>query len=121
MRTKRTDNIEQLLSKLNKEQLCNFIREEYYSDNQFQQCFLALGAGTIFHPKSIDYKYRVISIIENFEGRDGYVKYEDTFALSHSVYKILDEAEKAIKIVEELKTGKPRRPALIEELSKLIL
>ena len=31
------------------------------------------------------------------------------------------DKEEAIKIVEELKTGKPRRPALIEELSKLIL
>ena len=55
-----------------------------------------MGAGTIFHPKSADYKYRVIGIIENFERRHGYVEYRDTFELNRAVCKILEEAEVAM-------------------------
>lgn len=96
MRTKKVNNVDLLLSKLNKEQLCAFIREECAGDRQFQQRFLALGAGTIFRPKSADYQSRVMSIIEDFEGRYGYVEYRDTFDFNRAVCKILDEADVAI-------------------------
>ena len=75
MRTKKCNDIELLLSKLDKEQLCEFIREECYNDRQLRQRFLALGAGTIFAPKYTDYQSRIKDIIEEFEGRHGYVEY----------------------------------------------
>ena len=95
MLKKKVDDIELLLSKLDKAQLCEFIKEECAGDRQFKQRFLALGAGTIFRPKSADYQSRVMSIIEDFEGRHGYVKYRDTFDLNRTVCKILDEADVA--------------------------
>ena len=96
MRTKKVNDVERLLSELDKEQLCEFIRDECAGDKQFQQRFLALGAGTIFRPKSADYQSRVMSIIEDFEGRHGYVEYRDTFDFNRAVCKILDEADVAM-------------------------
>lgn len=96
MRTKKVNDIELLLSELDKEQLCEFIRDECAGDKQFQQRFLALGAGTIFCPKSADYQSRVMGIIEAFEGRHGYVEYNDTFNLNRAVCKILYEADVAM-------------------------
>ena len=90
------EDIELLLSKLDKAQLCEFIKEECASNKQFKQRFLALGAGSIFSPKSADYRSRVMSIIEDFEGRYGYVEYRDTFGLNRAVCKILDEADVAV-------------------------
>lgn len=96
MRTKKVNDVELLLSELDKEQLCGFIREVCASDRHIQQRFLALGAGTVFRPKSTDYKSRVVGIIEDFEGRHGYVEYRDTFDLNRAVCKIIDEADVAM-------------------------
>ena len=96
MRTKKINDVELLLSELDKEQLCVFIRDECAGDKQFQQRFLALGAGTIFRPKSADYQSRVMSIIEDFEGQHGYVEYRDTFDFNRAVCKILDEVDVAV-------------------------
>lgn len=94
---KEVDNIELLLSKFDKSQLCEFIRKECADDIQLQKRFLALGAGTVFRPKSADYQSRVMDIIEDFEGRYGYVRYSDTFNMNRAVCKILDEADVAIQ------------------------
>ena len=96
MRTKRENDIELLMSKLDKEQLCGFIREECLNDRQFRQRFLALGAGTIFAPKYTDYQSRIKDIIENFEGKYGYVEYHKAFGFNRAVCKILDEADVAM-------------------------
>ena len=40
MRTKKVNDVELLLSELDKEQLCEFISDECASDKQFQQRFL---------------------------------------------------------------------------------
>lgn len=96
MRTKNGNDIELLLSKLDKEQLCEFIREVCYNDRQLQQRFLALGAGTIFAPKHTDYQSRIKDIIEEFEGRHGYVEYNKTFDLNRAICRILDEADVAM-------------------------
>ena len=96
MRTNKCNDIELLLSKLDKEQLCDFIREACADDRGFQQRFLALGAGDIFTPKSSDYQSRIKDEIENFEGRHGYVEYHRTFDLNRAVCKILDEADVAM-------------------------
>lgn len=97
MQKKKITDVELLLSKLGKQQLCEFIREECAGDRQFQQRFLALGAGSIFRPKSTDYQSRILEIIEDFEGRHGYVEYRDTFDLNRAVCKIIDEADAAIR------------------------
>ena len=96
MRTKKGNDIELLLSRLDKEQLCEFIREECYNDRHLQQRFLALGAGTIFAPKHTDYQSRIKDIIEEFEGRHGYVEYNKTFDLNRAVCRILNEADVAM-------------------------
>lgn len=46
MSKKKIDDVELLLSKLDKKQIVSFIRKECTNDNQFQDRFLALGAGT---------------------------------------------------------------------------
>lgn len=96
MRTKKVNGVELLLSELGKEQLCEFIRNECASDRRFQQRFLAFGVGTIFRPNPADYQSRVMVIIEDFQGRHGYVKYSDTFDFNRAVCKILDEADVAM-------------------------
>ena len=50
MRTNNVNDVELLLSKLSKQELCEFIREECAGDRLFRQRFIALGAGVIFHP-----------------------------------------------------------------------
>ena len=96
MRTRKGNDIELLLSRLDKEQLCDFIKEECANDRQLQQRFLSLGAGTIFAPKYTDYQSRIKNIIEEFEGRHGYVEYNRTFDLNRAICRILDEADVAM-------------------------
>lgn len=45
MTNKKMNNVEILLSKLDKEKLSDFIRKECINDSRFQDRFLALGAG----------------------------------------------------------------------------
>jgi hypothetical protein len=52
MKTKRVNDIELLRSKLDKKQLCEFIRKECAYDDEFQQRLLALGAGSQAHTPS---------------------------------------------------------------------
>ena len=96
MKTKRTDDIELLLSKLDKKQLCEFIRKECAYGDELQQRFLALGAGSLFRPDATYYQSRVDAIIENHAGRHGYVEYRETFDLNRAICKILEEADVAM-------------------------
>ena len=48
MATKNIDKVDLLLSKLDRKQLADFIRKECCGNKQFQDRFLALGAGTLF-------------------------------------------------------------------------
>ena len=96
MRTNKGNDIELLLSKLNKKQLCEFIKHECFYDRQFQQRFLALGAGIVFTPRHTDYQLRIKEVIESFKGRYGYVEYNKAFGLNRAVCNILDEADVAM-------------------------
>lgn len=96
MRTKKVNDIDLLLSKLDKKQLCKFIKEECANDVTFLDRFLALGAGTIFEPNPADYTSRVLDLIECYEGRYGHVEYNDTFDFRRAVFRILDEADEAM-------------------------
>lgn len=96
MQPNKKNKVDLLLSELDKEQLCEFIRDVCAENRQLQQRFLALGAGTVFRPKSTDYQSRVMGIIEDFGGQYGYVNYRDTFDLNRAVCKILDEADIAM-------------------------
>ncbi len=93
----KTDNIELLLSELDKQQLADFIRKECVNDVQFRVRFLALGAGTLFKPNPNTYTSRVEDLIEDYGGRDGYIEYHDTFDFNREVSRIFDEADEAIK------------------------
>lgn len=97
MAKKKTDKMELLLSKLDKKQLADFIRKECANDGQFQDRFLALGAGTLFKPNPQAYTSRVEDLIENYAGRDGYIEYRATFDFNRAVYRILDEAADAME------------------------
>lgn len=97
MANKKFDNIEILLSKLDKEQLSDFIRKECINDGQFQDRFLALGAGTLFKPNPDSYTFRIEGLIEDYAGRHGFIEYRDTFDFNRAVTRILDEADDAIK------------------------
>lgn len=96
MQTKEKRDIELLLSMLEKEQLCEFIRQECAYDKGFLQRFLALGAGILYAPKVTDYVYRIHDIIEKFSGRSGYVEYYQGFEFNHAVCQILHEVNAAM-------------------------
>lgn len=95
--TKKNDNIDLLLSKLDKKELADFIRKECMNDRKFQDRFLALGAGTLFKPNPDKYAARVEDLIDDYGGRHGYIEYSDTFDFNRSVTRILDEADEAIE------------------------
>lgn len=97
MANKKIDNVEILLSKLDKRQLSDFIRKECINDGQFQDRFLALGAGTLFKPNPDNYTSRIEELIEDYAGRHGYIEYRATFDFNRAVTSILDEADEAMK------------------------
>lgn len=74
MAKKKTDNVELLLSKLDKKQLADFIRKECANDGQLRDRFLALGAGTLFKPNPKTYTSHVEDLIEDYAGRHGYIE-----------------------------------------------
>ena len=96
MAISKLEEMELLLSILDKQQLCDFIREECVNDRYLMDRFLALGAGTIYTPKSTDYQRRIKEIISDFEGRDGFVSYNRTFDLNRAISCIIDEADAAM-------------------------
>ena len=61
MAKQKKDKIDLLLSKLDKTQFADFIRKECSNNRQFQDRFLALGAGTLFKPEPKKYASRVKS------------------------------------------------------------
>lgn len=97
MANKKINDVKLLLSKLDKEQIADFIRMECANDGQLQDRFLALGAGTLFKPDSQTYASRVIDLIEDYSGRYGYIEYRNTFDFNRAVTRILDEADDAIE------------------------
>lgn len=97
MKTKKINAVDLLLSKLDKEQLDNFIRRECSNNGQFQDRFLALGAGTVFKPSPKIYASRVEDLIDDYSGRRGYIEYSSTFSFNRSVTRILDEADEAME------------------------
>lgn len=96
MTNKKMNNVEILLSKLDKGKLSDFIRKECINDSRFQDRFLALGAG-FFKPAPDSYTSRVEDLIEDFSGRYGYIEYSDAFDFNRAVTRILDEAEEAME------------------------
>lgn len=97
MKTKKVNDIDLLLSKLDRKQLSEFIKKECANDVRFLNRFLALGTGIVFKANPDDYTTRVLDLIEDYEGRYGYVEYRDTFDFNRAVCRILDEADDAMK------------------------
>lgn len=97
MATKNIDKVDLLLSKLDKKQLADFIRKECLGNKQFQDRFLALGAGTLFKPDPAKYASRVEDLMEDYSGRHGYIDYRSTFDFNHAVSHILTEADDAME------------------------
>lgn len=97
MAKKKINAVDLLLSKLDREQIENFIRKECAHDGQFQDRFLALGVGTLFRPNPDTYASRVEELIEDYGGRHGYIEYNDSFGFNCAVTRILDEAEEALR------------------------
>ena len=96
MRTKKGNNLELLLTKLDKEQLCEFIKHECAKDRQFKQRFLALGEGTLFTPRYTDYQSQIKELIDEYGGKYGFVEYDKAFYLNRAVCAILDGADVAM-------------------------
>ena len=97
MKRKGVNDIELLLSELDKQQLCDFIRVECANDRHFQQRFLSLGTGFLTSPKFSDYHARIMDMIEEFGDRHGFVEYSKTFRLNRAICQIIDEADMAIQ------------------------
>lgn len=96
MVNKKNDSVDLLLSKFDREQLVSFIKKECAYDRQFQDRFLALGAGTLFKPSPASYTARVKKLIDKYSGRHGFVEYNVAFDFNRDVMCILDEADEAI-------------------------
>lgn len=97
MKTKNNKTVvDELLKALDKKQLAAFIKKECEHDTQFQERFLALGAGTLFTPDPSTYSSRIEDLIEDYGGRHGYVEYRDTFEFNRAVGRIYEEADDAI-------------------------
>lgn len=96
MAKKKSDMVDQLLAVIDNEQLNKFIKKECSDDSQFQDRFLALGAGSIFKPKANSYSSRINKLIKSYSGRYGYVEYRDTFGFNREVSRILEEGEEAM-------------------------
>lgn len=88
--------MELLLSKLDKDQLVDFLRKECENDGYLRDRFLALGAGTLFKPKPETYVSRVRDLIRGYGGRHRYIEYRATSDFNRSVTRILDEATDAM-------------------------
>lgn len=97
MAKKNIDSVEVLLSKLDRMQLADFIRQECAADRQFQAKFLSLGTGTLFSPNPESYAARVKDLIDDYTGNYGYIPYRDTFDFNRAVTQILDEADEAME------------------------
>ena len=97
MEKKKIDGVELLLSKLDKKQLADFIRQECLHSSQFQDRFLSLGVGTIFKPNPDIYVSRVEDLINEYGGRHGYIEYTDTFSFNRAISRILYEADDAME------------------------
>lgn len=97
MKTKNNKSaVDELLASLDKNQLAAFIRKECDHDTQFQERFLALGAGTLFIPDPSTYSSRIEDLIEDYGGKHGYVEYRDSFDFNRAVSRIYEEADDAI-------------------------
>lgn len=96
MAKKKIDDVNLLLSRLDKQQLADFIRKECSYNRQLKDRFLALGAGTFFHPDYHSYADRVMALIEKYSGRNGYIYYRDTYDFNRDVSQILEEADEAM-------------------------
>ncbi len=66
MTTKIIDNVDLLLSKLDRTQLEDFIRKECTADGKFQEKFLKLGTKILFNPNPENYAERVADLIEDY-------------------------------------------------------
>ena len=97
MKRKGLMDIELLLSELDRQQLCDFIRVECANDRHFQQRFLALGNGVLPSSEPADYHARIMEIIEDFVDRHGYVEYNKTSRFNRAICEIIDEADIAIQ------------------------
>lgn len=97
MAKEKIDNVDLLLSKLDKKQLADFIRKECVNNRQWQDRFLALGAGTLFKPNPRTYTLRVQDLIGAYAGRHGYIEYNNTFEFNRAACRIIDEAADAIE------------------------
>ena len=93
MKRKELYDIELLLSELDRQQLCDFIRVECANDRHIQQRFLALGNGILLSSKPTDYHARIMDVIEDFGDRHGYVEYSKTSRLNRAICEIIDEAD----------------------------
>lgn len=97
MAKKKTNDVDLLLSRLDKDQLSDFIRKECAHDRKFQDRFIALGAGTVFRPDPETYAKRVLHLMGSYGGRYDYIDYEDAYCFNHDVSAILGEADDAVR------------------------
>lgn len=87
--------VDRLLESLSKEKLCRFIRQECFADEHIRERFLALGISRTSSPADV-YADRIENLIDDYQGRYGYVEYRDTHDLNRDIWEILYEAEDAI-------------------------
>lgn len=91
------NQVERLLSELDRNQIDDFIRRECKADSRFLDRFLALGAGTVFMPSPDAYSARIYDLIDDFSGRYGYIEYRDSFQFNLAFSEIYDEFDEAMK------------------------
>lgn len=96
MTKKKINDVDLLLSKLDKRQLDDFIRKECANDSQMQARLIAFEADTLFKPDPDDYSSRVKDLIEDYGGRNGFINYRSSFDFNCAVTRILEKADEAM-------------------------
>lgn len=91
------NRVDVLLSKLDRKQLEEFIRNECGENSKFRNRFLALGLGSVFAPTPEAYSDMVHDLIDDYSSSEGYIKYRDTFEFNRDMTNIFDETIYALE------------------------
>ena len=102
MAKKKIEDVDLLLSKLDKIQLADFIRKECVNDRHLQDRFLALGAGSLFKPNPAIYASRVEDLINDYGGRHGYIEYTCNRTIEIERVTILNIAMSSTIIINQI-------------------
>lgn len=90
------EQVDELLDKMSHEELIDFVREKCASDRNFSQLFVGKHAYRIV-PESMElYAKQVKAILQNAQGRKGYIDYYEARNVGNEIYQMVQNAEQLL-------------------------